>query len=237
MPPEKQDSFDPGNRSERDERLHRFSHELKNRLGSLWQATTLLRGTNTPAERDLLVEMAEKSYFQGARALEELLDDFDVARGVPTLHRTRVDLVPLIQECIQAISFRCERKNQQVKLQGLPKLEVHGDADLLKELFTALLSNACKFAPSGATTTVTVEQEGECARVSVTDQGVGLTPEDIEQVFVRYAVLSSRSTNGESQARSTLGRALPWARAHGGDLRVQSGGSGKGTTFTVELPL
>lgn len=235
--PEPHPLLDLADPDQRAERLHRFAHDLKNRLGSLWQAATLLRDAPAEADRALLVSMAEKSYFQGARALEELLDDFGVARGVPSVHPTPLDLVGLLQECIAAVAFRSEKKEQTVRLAGPPSLAISGDAALLRELFTALLSNASKFSAPGSTTEVRVQQVGRTVRVEVIDRGVGLTAEDLAHVFQRYAMLSSRSTNGESQARGTLGRAWQWAHAHGGTLKATSPGQGQGSTFIVELPV
>jgi signal transduction histidine kinase len=64
---------------------------------------------------------------------------------------------------------------------------------------------------------------------------VGLSGKDLEEIFTRYAMLSSQSTGGESQARSTLSRAKQWAEAQGGTLSASSQGIGKGSSFTVAL--
>ncbi|MBK9514013.1 MAG: sensor histidine kinase [Flavobacteriales bacterium] len=98
-----------------------------------------------------------------------------------------------------------------------------------------MISNASKFAAAGATIHVRAEQMGRSIRLSVTDPGVGLLPADLDMVFVRYAWLSSRSTAGEAQGRSTLARARQWAQAMKGDLSVHSDGPGTGSTFTLEL--
>lgn len=228
--------FDPGNGPQRNERLHHFSHALKNRLGSLWQAATMLHDLPEGPERAQLLAMAEKNYFNGARELERLMDDFSVPRGISRLERVRTDIRPLLEQCIRNIAFRTDKKDQHVRLRMDQGLELDGDRRILEQLFEALLSNASKFSPKGSSIEVDARKEATTIVVDIQDHGVGLEPEDLKEVFSRYAMLSSRSTDGESQARSTLARAMQWAQAHGGEMSAFSDGDGKGSLFRVRLP-
>jgi signal transduction histidine kinase len=112
---------------------------------------------------------------------------------------------------------------------------VLGHEEQLVELISALLSNASKFSAAGSTIHVSLRQVDGGVILQIRDEGVGLTPGDLGMVFHRYAWLSSRSTAGEAQGRSTLARARQWARAMGGDLDATSEGPGRGCTFTVTL--
>lgn len=219
------------------ERLHRFAHALKNRLGSIWQAAALLHDVPAGAERAQLLAMAEKNYFQGARELEELLDDLAVPRGITRLHLQPVELGDLVRRCIGHIGFRTAKKQQEVRFQPTGAFPVQGDPQVLEQLFEALLSNASKFSPKGSLIHVALYAEGHRVVVEVRDHGTGLSGADLQDVFTRYAMLGSRSTDGESQARSTLARARQWAVLHGGSLLAFSKGPGQGAVFTVELPL
>lgn len=234
--PEKHAPFDPCNAPLRDERLHRFSHALKNRLGSLWQAAAMLHDLPEGPERAQLLAMAEKNYFNGARELESLMDDFSVPRGFSKLQRTPLELKSLLVKCIGNIDFRTEKKQQSVCFQTDDAIIVDGDPHILEQLFEALLSNASKFSPKGSTIQVTATRRSGDVVVEIMDQGAGLTEQDLQEIFTRYAMLSSRSTDGESQARSTLARAKQWANAHGGSLTASSSGAEKGTCFSVRLP-
>lgn len=235
--PDGQAPFDPCNAPLRDERLHRFSHALKNRLGSLWQAAAMLHDLPEGPERAQLLAMAEKSYFNGARELESLMDDFSVPRGISKLQRAPVELNSLLEQCIRNVDFRTQKKNQQVRFQADDAITLDGDRHVLEQLFEALLSNASKFSPKGSSIEVAATRRADDVLVEIRDQGAGLTVEDLQEVFKRYAILSSRSTDGESQARSTLARAWQWAQAHGGGLSAASTGTGKGSCFSVRLPL
>ncbi|MBK8341119.1 MAG: sensor histidine kinase [Flavobacteriales bacterium] len=99
-----------------------------------------------------------------------------------------------------------------------------------------LLTNASKFSATGSEIRLFATKEEGWVILCVDDHGVGLAPEEIPELFVRYAWLSSRSTAGEGQARSTLARARQCAHLHQGSLDAESEGIGKGMRFTLRLP-
>lgn len=228
--------FDATDKQQRDERLHAFSHALKNRLGSIWQASSMLSSMEEGPDSAQLLAMAEKNYFNGAREIEQLMEDFGVERGIGRITVAPMQLRPVLEQAITNIGFRLKKKDQRVQFNCEGPVDLGGDAQLLLQLFEALLSNASKFSPAGGSIRVDVRKDDGSITVTVTDHGVGLSEKDLQEVFVRYALLSSRSTAGESQARSTLARARHWAALHGGMLTAYSEGPGKGCTFTVQLP-
>jgi signal transduction histidine kinase len=217
------------------ERLHRFAHDLRNRLIGMQQAMAML-AESAAADRAELMAFAEQQYFKAMRASEELLDDLQVDRAPRIAGPQRVGLHAVVSDAIAALAHRFERKQQQVRVEGAAQAWTMGDPRLLGRLAEALLSNASKFSPAGAPINVRLEVREGNAVLSVTDQGIGLDDEDLAQVLVRYAWLKGRPTAGEAQGRSTLGQAKQWAEAHGGRLSATSPGTGCGTTFTVELP-
>lgn len=235
--PEQAASFEPSNMQQREERLHQFSHALKNRLGSMWQAATMLHDMPEGPERAQLLEMAEKSYFNGARELEQLMEDFAVPRGITTIRPKAVELRAVLDKCISNIAFRTVKKQQGVSFPSGEEITVQGDPYVLDQLFEALLSNASKYSPKGALIEVGIRKLADAAIIEVKDHGTGLTEADLKDLFTRYALLSTRSTDGESQARGTLARARQWARVHGGTLSATSAGPGHGSQFSVSLPL
>lgn len=235
--PEERASFNPDDIPQREERLHRFSHELKNRLGSMWQAATLLHAAQDGPEREQLLAMAETNYFKGARALEQLMEDFMVPRGITRIQPVAVELRTVLAKCIANINFRVVKKQQELRFQPGEDITVMGDPQVLEQLFEALLSNASKFAAKGTVIELSAQKREEVAIIEVKDQGSGLTEDDLKEIFTRYAILSTRSTDGESQARGTLARAQQWAQLHGGAVTATSAGPGHGSQFSVSLPL
>ena len=217
------------------ERLHTFAHDLRNRLAGIQQVLGHLASRCAIEEDRELLTFGEQQHFKALREVEQLLDDMGVVRGVGHLELTSVGLRELLEKVIGQLDHRYQRKHQVLELEMPNDLRVLADAHYLGEVLHALISNASKFAAAGATIRVRAEQMGRSIRLSVTDPGVGLLPADLDMVFVRYAWLSSRSTAGEAQGRSTLARARQWAQAMKGDLSVHSDGPGTGSTFTLEL--
>lgn len=219
----------------RNERLHTFAHDIKNRMGGLWEALRLLQELPEGPERAEVLAFAERNFFNGLAEVERLMDDFAVPRDPSRLERVPVQLRPLLEKAVEGLAFRFTKKGQTVAIEGADTT-VQGDVHLLEQLFDALLSNAAKFSPRGAHIQVRIRQEAGRAVVQVQDPGVGMSDVDLGRVFVRYALLGSRSTDGEMQARGTLARARRWAQAHQGSLEATSPGPGQGATFTVVLP-
>jgi len=218
------------------EYLHHFAHDLRNRLAGIQQVLAQL-GDATPSDRAQLIEFAEQQYFRAMRSTEELLDAFAVERGVGTLSMGMIDLTSLMNDAIAAMQHRFERKAQVVHAEVKKSVLVSGDAHWLKELVLALVSNASKFGKPGGRIRISLQEESLHAVLIATDDGAGMDADDLAQVFVRYAWLKSRPTAGEVQGRSTLGRAKQWAEAHQGTLTALSEGPGKGSCFTLRLPL
>lgn len=217
------------------ERLHHFAHDLRNRLAAIQQVMQQLR-SSTDEDNDELLTFAEQQYFRAMRSTEDLLDDLAVDR-LPRLSALHpVDMAELVNQASADIGHRLQRKQQRLDLDLLAGLVVQGDPHWLKELVNALLTNASKFSPKASVIHVVLRRDHDQTILKVTDPGVGMSATDLQQAFVRYAWLESRSTDGEAQGRSTLARARQWAEAHHGTLEVTSEGPGKGCRFTLSLP-
>lgn len=217
------------------ERLHCFAHDLRNRLAGMQQVLRMMATPEPGQEATELTEFAELQFFKAMRCVEELLDDMGVERGTPTLNTCGVDLTATVDQAVQQLEHRFNRKQQRVELNVPSRCPTLAEPVHLERIVSALLSNASKFSALGATIRVEVAHSDGDVLLHVQDQGVGLSAKDLEQVFVRYAMLSSRSTAGEEQGRSTLSRARQWAHAMGGHLSAESQGSGQGSTFTLRL--
>ncbi len=221
---------------DRSERLHVFAHDLRNRLTGLWEVMKALRAGDVAMDPDQLHAFAEKGYFQAQREIEDLLDDFQVDRTVRIPKCTSIPLFDRIEETLKRELHRLDRKGQQVTVTGDRGIEALGDAHWIEQILQALISNASKFSPRGSAIHVKIERSGLLIRVHVTDVGVGMDQGDLADVFVRFAMLASRSTDGEQQCRGTLARARQWSEAMQGELIANSAGVGHGTTFTLSLP-
>jgi signal transduction histidine kinase len=220
---------------EQAERLHTYAHDLRNRLASMQQALRILSSPEPDLDPAELGNFTEQQFFKAMRQLEELLDDLEVDRSIGTLTKSSVEIGKHLGTALESLEHRTERKQQRVEVVQPQTLHAKAHPDTLERLLSALLSNASKFSEAGATIRVEVTVEADRVLIHVIDHGVGLEPSDLEHLFERYAWLSSRSTAGEEQGRSTLAKARQLARAMGGELTAGSDGPGKGTRFTLTL--
>lgn len=111
-------------------------------------------------------------------------------------------------------------------------VNVQGDRARMEQVFENLLSNAIKYSPDGGKITISVAEQANLAQVSITDEGIGIPPQEIEHIWSRYYRGADLEAKGTGLGLVNVRRIV---EAHGGRIWVRS--SGRGTTFTFELPL
>src|SRR5262249_8029983 len=129
-----------------------------------------------------------------------------------------------------------EKKGQRIEVNAPAGLTVSGDPDRLREAIDNLVSNAIKYSPMGGRVGIAVAPEGDDVLIPVSDNGPGLSPEDMSRLFGRFHRLSARPTAGESSTGLGLSIVKRIVELHGGQITAQSPGPGSGTTFTIALP-
>jgi signal transduction histidine kinase len=156
--------------------------------------------------------------------------------GKDTLDKTPFNLPHHLHETVQSRQILTANKNIRLQLQTAVELPViMADANLLEQVFTNLLDNALKFSPEGSKITIDVWSEGAELIVAITDQGTGIAPEKVTQIFERFYQVKS---SGQAKAGAGIGLALCKAivDAHDGRIWVQSAGQNQGATFFIALP-
>ena len=224
----------------KDKFLSIVSHELKTPLTSLKGMTQLFRRQVERAEAPEIVSMGLSDMERSIRRMEvlvnDLLDSSLIETNMFVLHRKRCDLVELCRHLLDeytagggpALTF---------EVPGDP-IEVEVDANRMSQVIINLLSNARKYSPKGSPITVTLQQAGYEASVSVRDMGVGIPPAQLPNIFEQfYRVPGVEVQNGPHIG---LGLGLYISRKiverHGGHIDVQSV-PGQGSIFSVVLPL
>jgi heavy metal sensor kinase len=223
------------------ERIARFtadaSHELRTPLTAIQgEVDVALRRERTPAEYRETLDGVSQECRRMRRMVESLLALSRADAAAAGIEKAPVALDDLLAEVTETFRVAAEARKIDVRLEGESPLVVAGDALKLTELFSNLLDNAVKYSDDGGTVRVETRTEPPNAVVTVRDTGVGIAPEDLARVFERfYRTDSSRSRDSGGVG---LGLSLcQWiAEAHGGRIEVAST-PGKGTTFTVLLPL
>ena len=223
----------------KDEFLALLSHELRTPLGAILVWLGLLRqGGSDPAETTRALEIIERSARTLERIIEDLLHASRIAAGGLMLSPQLVDLRGVVQVAIDAAS-------RDAAIKGLPlgsppgdtPVWVMGDPGRLQQAVSNLLSNAIKFTPAGGRVEVSLDTADRQARLRVTDTGEGMSPAFLPFAFERFRQQDSTST----RAHHGLGLGLYVVRHvighHGGLVSAESPGQGRGSTFTVLLPL
>lgn len=214
-----------------------LAHELRNPLGPIRNATTLIRqGRSDP---DAVTEM-HCLIDRQVEHLTKLLDDvFDMSRistGKMRIEQERVDLLEIIRQAVEVVQFSIDLRRQKLRC-ILPDFPVYilGDPTRLNQIFGNLLDNASKYSPEEKEIALTVEKNETSVIVKVTDTGIGITEEALSNLFKLF-VQDPDATRFNGKGLG-IGLALvkDLVEAHGGTVTARSDGSGLGSQFTVIL--
>lgn len=229
---------DEDNRA-KDEFIATLSHELRNPLSPIRAAAAVLKSPNVDrARHDSAVGVIERQSTAMARLLEDLLDISRISNGRIEIERQPVLLAQVMEAAIETARPLIEQRRHRLDV-NLPDQPVPLLADPLRlgQVFANLLTNAAKYTDPGGRIEVGAVLDGMEVRVSVRDNGIGLEPQALEQVFQKFAQV--RGTLDRSQGGLGLGLSLVrgLVKLHGGWVRARSEGLGKGSEFVVGLPL
>ena len=213
------------------------AHELRTPLTAIKGSMEALIDGVLPAEAETFQQV-----YREADRLQRLVNDLQelsrVEAGAYTLNRRPVSLVSLTTALVTRLGRQYEEKGVTLHTEipeGLPL--VLGDEDRLGQVLINLAGNALQYTPTGGQVEISARRLNADIQVAVRDTGIGLAAEDLAHVFDRfYRVDKSRSrAAGGSGIGLTIARHL--VEAHGGHLRAESSGPGRGSTFTFTLPV
>ena len=217
--------------------LSTLSHELRNPLAPLLNATHLVRLTSAATPQlEQPLRIIERQIDVLRRLIDDLLDVARINTGKIAMKTQRVSLHELLDEVARSMALAVERKRQHLELLLTTQaIFVEGDRSRLVQVFVNLVTNASKFTPDGGTIWLKAATEGDEGVVRVEDTGMGIAPEMLPRIFDLFTQVQS------SESHEGLGIGLAVVKdlvtRHGGTVQVESQGSGKGSEFTVRLPL
>jgi signal transduction histidine kinase/CheY-like chemotaxis protein len=222
----------------KDEFLATLSHELRTPLNGIVGWASLLRSGTLKGERlARALASIERNARAQARLIDDLLDVSAIISGKMRLEIRPLYLTPVIEAALDAVRPAAEAKSIHLEaacdaLAGA----VPGDADRLQQVVWNLLSNSVKFTPRGGTVRVCLERSEGQARIVVSDTGRGIAPEFLEHVFEPFRQADGSSTRSHRGLGLGLAIVRRLVELHGGQVRAESGGPGRGARFTVEIP-
>ena len=220
----------------KDQFLAMLGHELRNPLAPIVTALQLMELRADDATRSARSVIA-RQVDHLVRLVDDLLDVSRIAIGRVELRQETLDLATVIARAIEMTQPQFEHRRQKLEVSVAPDLVVQGDAVRLAQVIANLLTNAAKYSDRDTTTKLTASAAGDRVRISVRDQGIGISAEMLPHVFELF------SQDDEAKRRDGGGLGLGLAivrnlvRMHGGEVRAASDGLGKGSTFELELPL
>lgn len=224
------------------EMIGTVAHDLKNPLGVVMGRSEMLKDVIavSPLNSDLAREQIKHVEDSGRRMLGMvdtlLADAMEDALDI-NLRFEPCDIAALVREVVDASRQSAEKKRQTIKVTTPEHLIIKADNDRMWETIDNLVSNAIKYTPAGGKIDIVVASVDGAAKLSVRDNGLGLSPEDAARVFGRFQRLSAKPTGGESSTGLGLSIVKRIVDLHEGKVTAESPGPQKGTTFTVILPL
>ncbi len=225
----------------KDEFLATVSHELRNPLNAIlgWSRVLLEEGDELSNERRRKgLEVIARNAKAQVQLVEDILEVSRIVSGKLRLSTGPVDVRSVVEASFDTIRSAAQAKG--VVLQSRIEDEIGtiiADEDRIQQVLWNLLSNAVKFTPRGGTVSLSARRDSDGVTLSVVDSGEGIDPAFLPFVFERFRQADGSST----RAHGGLGLGLAIVRhlceLHGGTVHADSGGAGKGATFTVRLPI
>jgi signal transduction histidine kinase len=221
----------------KDEFLAMLAHELRNPLAAVNNAVTVLKLSPDEATRHWASDVVERQVRQLVRLIDDLLDVSRITSGKIRLRKEHVDAVPILDQAIESTRTLFEERRHaldvSIEAGGLP---LYVDATRLGQIVSNLLTNAAKYTDGGGRIRLAARREGPRVAISVTDNGIGIPPEKLPEMFRLFAQGDRSLARSEGGLGIGLTVVRKLAEMHGGSVVAWSDGPGKGSEFTVYLP-
>jgi signal transduction histidine kinase len=216
-----------------------LSHELRNSLGAIRNATEILHMETSvaPATVDARL-LIERQVSQMMRLVEDLLDVSRVRSGQLRLNYERVDLCAVAAHAAQTVAFAMQGRQHRMTT-SFPDSPVWLKADptRLEQVLVNLLLNAAKFTDEGGRVDLSVEREEAEAVVRIRDTGIGIPPDVLPHVFDLFVKADPLSRRADAGLGIGLALVRDLVERHGGLVTAASDGLGHGSEFTICLPM
>ena len=220
--------------------INAVTHELKTPVASIrLYLETLQRRELEPAKRQEFYGVMHADTDRLMHLIDQVLRAGRVGRSSRLYHRTEVDLTELVKECVELARTRSHLPPECITFNARASqpLVVLGDPDELKGAVMNLLDNAIKYSGDRIEIHVRVERKDlKMALIEVMDHGIGIPAEELKHVFKRFYRVPGKVTIRVKGTGLGLFIVRSVVEKHGGKVKVESEGVGKGSTFTVLLP-
>jgi PAS domain S-box-containing protein len=224
---------------QKDEFLAMLAHELRNPIAPIRSASEVIERVGSSEPRVRWAQgVIHRQVTQLSRLVDDLLDISRITRGKIRLELEAVDLQQVVARGIETARPAIEGRAQRLDV-DLPsgQLRVDGDLTRLSQVVSNILHNAAKFTPEGGRIWIGLEQLGAEGRIVVRDSGSGIRPEMLSKIFDLFTQVDSTLERAQGGLGIGLALVRNLVELHRGRVEAQSDGPGRGSTFTVSLPL
>jgi len=221
---------------EKNDFLGMVSHDLKNPLNNILGIADLLNSSIQDKERKLL-RLIEANSKRMLELITELLDINRIESGKRDLSLQKIELTALLFESVYRHRMPAEKKQIQLHFEQTDKnCYLYADRTAITQIFDNLISNAVKYSPFDKHINIRLFQSEKVVRCEIQDEGQGITKQDQQKIFAKFARLSARPTDGENSTGLGLSIVKKLVESMDGHVWAESEGKNKGSLFIVEFP-
>jgi len=223
----------------KDEFLAVVSHELRTPLNAIvgW-ASMLRRGQVSPRNQAHALDIIQRNAAAQARLVEDLLDISRAVAGRLRLQLEQVDIAVTLKAAAEAVQLAADERGVELEVRASESLgTIRADLARLHQVVLNVLANGIKFTPSGGKVRLDAARSDGWITMDVSDTGIGIAPEFLPHVFDRFRQGDSSTTRAHGGVGLGLAISRHIAELHGGTIEAASPGEGRGTTFTIRLPV
>ncbi|GAB3414218.1 ATP-binding protein [Massilia agilis] len=223
----------------KDEFLATLAHELRNPLAPIRTGLDILRIRSGDAQAtQRATDIMERQLRQMVRLVDDLLDVSRINTGKLAIKMGRVELKAVVNDALEVVRSYIELHGHELVI-DLPDRPVflHGDATRLAQILSNLLNNAAKYTNRGGRVSLSARVDDKTLVLEVSDTGIGIAPEMLDSVFEMFVQVDSTLERSNAGLGVGLSLARRLVELHGGTITAASDGLGRGSRFTVRLPI
>ncbi|WP_435011153.1 ATP-binding protein [Tundrisphaera lichenicola] len=221
----------------KDEFLAMLAHELRNPLSAIGNAVNVTKRSGLQEHVEWSMEVIDRQMSHLTRLIEDLMDVSRINRGKIELRRDVMDVTPILDSAAATVRPLAEERKHTLEVAiDRKNLWANVDPTRLEQVVVNLLNNAAKYSENTGHVLLSAETQGDELVIAVRDNGVGIPPEKLPQMFELFAQGDRSLARSEGGLGIGLTVVKKLVEMHGGSITAASNGLGKGSEFTIRLP-